>query len=121
MTFLGFTPLPNTVNGAFNYVSTPFSSVPYQHKYTARIDHNFSSRDPVPATTSSTTRMKRRSPFWGPDYRNNLGRTQNVAGTETHTFSPDADQRVPHRLAPLRRERRCSAPPTTPTYDSQAR
>ncbi len=88
VTFLQFVPQPNTQNGAFNYVSTPFSAVPYQHNYTARVDHNVSARDVLSGHYIFNDTYEAQIPFWGQDYRNNLGRTQNVAASEIHTFSP---------------------------------
>src|SRR5262249_28200219 len=48
----------------------------------------FSSRDMVAGHYIFNDTYEASTPFWGADYRNNLGRTQNVAGSETHTFSP---------------------------------
>ena len=87
-TFLQFVPQPNTVNGALNYLSNPFSAVSYQRNYTPRIDHNFSSHDVVSGRYLFNDTYEAGIPFWGHDERNNLGRTQGVAISETHTFSP---------------------------------
>jgi hypothetical protein len=88
VTFLQFVPLPNTVNGAQNYISTPYSAVPYQHNYTARIDHNFSTHDVISGHYIFNDTYEAQIPFWGHDFRNNLGRSQNVQGSEIHTFLP---------------------------------
>jgi outer membrane receptor protein involved in Fe transport len=87
-TFLQFVPQPNTVNGAFNYLSNPFSAVSYQRNYTPRIDHNFSTHDILSGRYLFNDTYEAGIPFWGHDERNNLGRTQGVAASEIHTFSP---------------------------------
>jgi hypothetical protein len=87
-TFLQFVPQPNTVNGALNYLSNPFSAVSYQRNYTPRIDHNFSSHDVVSGRYLFNDTYEAGIPFWGHDERHNLGRTQGVAISETHKFSP---------------------------------
>jgi outer membrane receptor protein involved in Fe transport len=87
-TFLQFVPQPNTVNGAFNFLSNPFSAVSYQRNYTPRMDHNFSSRDVISGRYLFNDTYEAGVPFWGHDERNNLGRTQGLAVSETHTFSP---------------------------------
>jgi hypothetical protein len=85
---LDATPLPNTQNGVFNYVNTPQSPVSTQDNYTARIDHNFSSRDTVSGRYFFNDTLENGTPYWGHDERNNLARTQGVATTYTRTFSP---------------------------------
>jgi hypothetical protein len=87
LTFLQFVPEPNTSAGAFNFLSAPFSAVSYQHNYTARIDHNFSSHDILSGHYVFNDTYEAGIPFWGHDERNNLGRTQNVEGSEIHTFN----------------------------------
>lgn len=88
VTFLQFVPQPNTVNGAFNFLTTPFSAVPHQHNYTARLDHTFSPRDILSGSYVFNDTYEASIPVWGGDQRNNLGRTQNVQGSEIHTFRP---------------------------------
>ena len=81
---------------------------------TARIDHAFSSsKDQLSGRYLFNDTYEAGTPIWGHDERNNLGRTQNVAASETHIFSPTADQRTARRLAPLQREPKSSAPPTS--------
>ena len=88
LTFLQFVPQPNTQNGTFNFLSTPFSAVSYQRNYTARIDHNFSTRDVLSGSYAFNDTYEAAIPIWGNDQRNNLGRTQNAEGSEIHTFTP---------------------------------
>lgn len=88
LTFLQFTPQPNTQNGALNFLTTPFSAVSYQRNYTTRIDHNFSTRDVLSGTYVFNDTYEAAIPIWGHDERNNLGRTQNAQGSYIHTFSP---------------------------------
>jgi hypothetical protein len=87
LTFLQFVPQPNTVNGSQNYLPTAFSAVSYQHNYLTRIDHNFSTKDVVTGHYVFNDTFEAGIPVWGTDARNNLGRTQNVEGSEIHTFS----------------------------------
>ncbi len=82
------TPLPNTQNGVFNYVNTPQSPVSTQDNYTARVDHNFSTRDVVSVRYVFNDTLENGTPYWGNDERNNLARTQNVATSYTKTLSP---------------------------------
>ncbi|WP_321469930.1 carboxypeptidase-like regulatory domain-containing protein [uncultured Paludibaculum sp.] len=86
--FLAFQPSANTQNGVFNYLSTPASAVSTQDTYTARVDHNLSSRDVVSARYVFNDTYEAGVPFWGHDERNNLGRTQNLALSYTRTFTP---------------------------------
>ncbi|MDQ6699642.1 MAG: TonB-dependent receptor, partial [Acidobacteriota bacterium] len=88
LTFLQFQPLPNTLVGTQNFASSPASAVSKQDNYTARIDHNFSQRDIISGHYIFNDTYEAGVPFWGHDERNNLGRTQNVAGAYTHTFGP---------------------------------
>lgn len=88
LTYLNFEPLPNTSNGTFNFLSSPFSAVSYQRNYTTRIDHNFSTRDVLSGRYLFNDTYEAGVPFWGHDERNNLGRTQGVEGQEIHTFAP---------------------------------
>jgi hypothetical protein len=87
--FLAFEPLPNiTLIGAQNYLTTPFSATSYQHNYTTRIDHNFSTKDTISGRYVFNNTYEAGIPLWGHDERNNLGTTQNVALGWIHTFSP---------------------------------
>jgi hypothetical protein len=43
--FLQYEPLPNTSNGAFNYLTTAASAVSRQKNFTTRVDHTLSSKD----------------------------------------------------------------------------
>ncbi|MEJ7608986.1 MAG: TonB-dependent receptor [Bryobacteraceae bacterium] len=85
--FLQFEPLPNTQQGVFNFLSTAASSVSSQDNYTARIDHNFSTKDTISGRYIFNDTKEAGIPFWGHDERNNLGRTENIAGNYVHTFT----------------------------------
>ncbi|MCL4854854.1 MAG: carboxypeptidase regulatory-like domain-containing protein, partial [Bryobacteraceae bacterium] len=78
-TILSYTAMPNTQNGIFNFINTPQSPVSKQDNYTARIDHNFSTKDIVSARYVFNDTVESGTPFWGNDERNNLARTQNVS------------------------------------------
>jgi hypothetical protein len=88
LAFLEFEPLPNTQQGAFNFQSTPVSSVSTQDNYNARIDHNFGTKATVSARYIFNDTYEAGVPFWGHDERNNLGRTENIATNYTHTLTP---------------------------------
>ncbi len=88
VTFLQFVPMPNTQNGANNYISNTYTAVPYQRNFTPRIDHNFSARDMLNGRYVFNDTYEASIPFWGHDTRNNLGRTQGVAASEIHIFGP---------------------------------
>ncbi len=86
LAFLAYEPLPNTQAGVQNYLTTPFSATSYQHNYTTRIDHNFSTKDTVNVRYTFNDTYEAGIPVWGHDERNNLGRTQNWAAGWTHIF-----------------------------------
>ena len=88
LVFLDFVPLPNTRYGTYNFFTTPAAQSPRQDNYTARIDHNFSTKDSLSGRYIFNDTYEAGIPFWGHDERNNLGRTQNFASTWTHTFGP---------------------------------
>ena len=88
LTFLQFVPQPNTTNGAFNFLTTPFSAVSYQRNYTTRIDHTLSSKDSLSGRYLFNDTYEAGIPIWGHDERNNLGRTQGVEASEIHIFNP---------------------------------
>jgi len=88
LAYLQFMPQPNAANGAQNFLSTPYSAVSYQRNYTPRIDHTFSNKDSVSGRYVFNDTYEAGIPFWGHDERNNLGRTQGVAASEIHIFSP---------------------------------
>ncbi|HKX28848.1 MAG TPA: TonB-dependent receptor, partial [Blastocatellia bacterium] len=85
--FLNFVPSPNTVAGLNNFINTPFTSVSRQDNYTARVDHNFSSRDMISGRYIFNDTYEASIPYWGNDQRNNLGRSQNISSSWTHTFN----------------------------------
>ena len=85
-TFLKFVALPNTVQGANNFINTPISALGRQDNYTARVDHNFSSKDTVSARYIFNDTFEAGNPYWGNDQRDNLGRSQNFVSSWTHTF-----------------------------------
>ena len=88
LAFLDFVALPNTSNGVFNYLSPTFSSVSKQDNYTTRVDHQFGSKDSLSGRYIFNDTYEAAPPFWGHDERNNLGRSQNVSATYTHSFAP---------------------------------
>ncbi|HEU0122322.1 MAG TPA: carboxypeptidase-like regulatory domain-containing protein [Bryobacteraceae bacterium] len=87
LAFIGFTPLPNTSNGALNYINNPVSAVSRQDNYNARIDHQFSSKDSVFGRFVFNDTFEAGVPYWGNDQRDNLGRTKNVSLGYTRTVS----------------------------------
>ena len=86
--FLAFEPLPNTQQGVFNYISPNFSAVSTQDNYNGRLDHLFSPKAQVSVRYIVNDTYEAGVPFWGHDERNNLGTTNNTAGSYTHTISP---------------------------------
>ncbi len=85
-TFLKFVPQPNTSVGVQNFINTPRSAISRQDNYTARVDHSFSSKDIVSGRYIFNDTFEAGVPYWGHDERNNLGRSQNVSSSWTHTF-----------------------------------
>lgn len=85
-TFLKFVPLPNTTAGALNFINAPQSAVSRQDNYTARVDQIFSTRDSVSGRYIFNDTYEAGVPYWGHDERNNLGRSQNISSSWTHTF-----------------------------------
>ncbi|MGE0884920.1 MAG: carboxypeptidase regulatory-like domain-containing protein [Blastocatellales bacterium] len=85
-TFLKFVPLPNTSQGANNFINSPSNALARQDNYTARIDHNFSPRDSISGRYIFNDTFEAGTPFWGHDERNNLGRSQNFSSSWTHMF-----------------------------------
>lgn len=88
VTFLQFEPHANTLNGPYNFISSPQSPVSTQINYTGRVDHNFSSKDSVMGRYVFNDTLEKGTPFWGHDQRDNLARTQNVSTAYTRSFSP---------------------------------
>lgn len=86
-TFLKFTPLPNRTGLTNNFINTPISALGKQDNYTARVDHNFSTRDAVSGRYIFNDTFEAGNPYWGNDQRDNLGRSQNYVSSWTHTFS----------------------------------
>ncbi|MBC7924931.1 MAG: carboxypeptidase regulatory-like domain-containing protein [Bryobacteraceae bacterium] len=88
VTFLKFTPEPNTQVGTSNYVSTPFSAVSTQDNYTARVDHNLSVKDSLAFRYLWNSTVESGTPFWANDVRDNDARTSGIATTWTRTVTP---------------------------------
>lgn len=86
--FLKFTPLPNTAQGNFNFISGRNTGLSEQDNYTARIDHNFSQTDSIFARYLWNDTKEAGIPFWGNDQRDNLGSARTLSGNWLHTFSP---------------------------------
>lgn len=88
VTFLKYTPAPNTAVGTFNYINTPMSAVASQDNYTYRLDHNLTSKDALAFRYVWNSTKEKGTPYWGNDVRDNEAPTQNLAGTWTRMFSP---------------------------------
>ncbi len=86
--FLKFTPLPNTQQGNFNFISGRNSGLSEQDNYTARIDHTFSQKDSIFGRYVWNDTTEAGIPFWGNDQRDNLGSSRTLSGNWLHTFSP---------------------------------
>lgn len=84
---LSFTPLPNTVNGVFNFLAPTFSALSRQKNFNARIDHNFSGKDIVYGRFVWNNTFEAGLPAWGNDQRDNLGNTKNLSLGYTRTIS----------------------------------
>jgi hypothetical protein len=86
--FIPFTPLPNTQTGNFNWTSGRPSSLSKQDNYTARLDHNFSTKDSVFARYIWNDTFEAGAPIWGNDQRDNTGSARTLSGNWVHTFGP---------------------------------
>ncbi|HEY1493840.1 MAG TPA: TonB-dependent receptor [Candidatus Solibacter sp.] len=84
---LSFTPLPNTLNGAFNYLAPTFSALSRQKNFNGRVDHNFSGRNMVYGRFVYNDTFEAGLPVWGNDQRDNLGNTKNLSLGWTSTIS----------------------------------
>ncbi|MEO8661529.1 MAG: TonB-dependent receptor [Bryobacteraceae bacterium] len=84
---LSFTPLPNTSNGAFNFLAPTFSALSRQKNFNSRIDHNFSTKDTVYGRFVYNDTFEAGLPAWGNDQRDNLGNTKNLSLGYTRTIS----------------------------------
>lgn len=86
--FIPFTPLPNTSQGTFNWVSGRPSSLGKQDNYTSRIDHTFSTKDTIFARYIWNDTIEAGAPIWGNDQRDNTGSARTISGNWLHTFGP---------------------------------
>ncbi len=86
--FIPFTPLPNTQVGNFNWTSGRPSSLSKQDNYTARVDHNFSTKDSIFARYIWNDTIEAGAPIWGNDQRDNTGSARTLSGNWVHTFGP---------------------------------
>ena len=84
---LSFTPLPNTLNGAFNYLAPTFSALSRQKNFNARVDHTFSNRNVVYGRFVYNDTFEAGLPVWGNDQRDNMGTTKNLSLGWTSTIS----------------------------------
>ena len=84
---LSFTPLPNTLNGAFNYLAPTFSALSRQKNFNARIDHTFSNKNVVYGRYVYNDTFEAGLPVWGNDQRDNLGNTKNLSLGWTSTIT----------------------------------
>lgn len=87
VTFLKYTPEPNTQVGTQNFVNTPRSAVATQDNYTYRLDHNLTGKDALAFRYVRNSTKEKGTPYWGNDVRDNDARTQNLAGTWTRMIS----------------------------------
>ena len=87
--FLNFEPLPNTSNGAFNYLTAAASAVSRQRNFTVKVDHALSSKDQISGRYVINDTYEAGTPAWGHDERNNNGRTQNVSISWSRTIRPN--------------------------------
>lgn len=88
VTFLKYTPEPNTSFGNFNYVNDPQSVVGTQDNYTYRLDHNLTRNDMLSFRYTWNSTKEKGTPYWGNDVRDNDARTRSLVGTYTRMFSP---------------------------------
>ncbi len=86
--FIGFTPLPNTLQGLQNWTSLRPTGLSEQDTYTTRIDHTFSQKDTIFARYIFNDTFEAGNPFWGNDQRDNVGSARTMSGNWVHTFSP---------------------------------
>lgn len=87
VTFLKYTPTPNTSVGNFNFINNPLSVVGTQDNYTLRGDHNLTNKDSLSFRYLWNSTIEKGAPYWGNDVRDNDARTQNIAGTWTRMVS----------------------------------
>ncbi len=87
VTFLKYTPQPNTSVGNLNFINNPQSAVATQDNYTYRIDHSLTNKDALSFRYVWNSTIEKGTPYWGNDVRDNNARTQNLAGTWTRMIS----------------------------------
>ncbi len=87
VTFLKYTPEPNTSAGAQNFINTPISAVATQDNYTYRLDHHLTGSDALAFRYVWNSTKEMGTPYWGNDVRDNDARTQNLAGTWTRMIN----------------------------------
>ena len=86
-TFIKFTPLPNTLQGVNNFISTRPTGLSQQDTYTTRIDHTFSQKDTIFARYIFNDTFEAGAPFWGNDQRDNVGSTNRDASLPTVLYT----------------------------------
>lgn len=87
VTFLKYTPEPNTAAGSLNFINTPISAVATQDNYTYRLDHNLTQNDALAFRYVWNSTNEKGTPYWGNDVRDNNAPTQNLAGTWTRMIN----------------------------------
>ncbi|MCC6265158.1 MAG: TonB-dependent receptor, partial [Bryobacterales bacterium] len=87
VTFLKYTPEPNTSVGTLNFINTPISAVATQDNYTYRLDHNLGGSDALAFRYVWNSTKEMGTPYWGNDVRDNDARTKNLAGTWTRMIN----------------------------------
>lgn len=88
LTFIRFTPLPNTQQGANNFISARPTGLSEQETYTTRFDHTFSQKDTIFGRYIFNDTFEAGTPFWGNDQRDNIGSARTLSGNWVHTFAP---------------------------------
>lgn len=85
---LGFTPLPNTSTGSYNYLVPSPSVVSRQQNFLGRVDHTFSPRDVIFGRIVVDDRLVAGTPYWGNDEFSPGLTSRHLVASYVHTFSP---------------------------------
>jgi hypothetical protein len=101
LAFLAYEPLPNTSNGAFNYLTTAQSAVSNQKNYTSRVDQMLSSKDQISGRYVFNDTYEAGIPIWGHDERQQPRENTERFGVLDARFRADAGERGSRRMAPV--------------------
>ncbi|MCC6390517.1 MAG: TonB-dependent receptor [Bryobacterales bacterium] len=85
---LGFTPMPNTTAGNYNFLAGAPSVIPWQNNYLGRIDHSLTTNDALFFRIVIDDRLSTGIPFWGHDEYSPGQTSRHLVGSWIHTFSP---------------------------------